>query len=196
MPATTSGKKSKVPQDHKKKPNGFGKKQTFTVTVPSGNQVELKRPGLQGLIKAGILESFDQLTAIVQGEVIPKAEGKPVVNSDMVKEIARDPQKLRDVTDMMDRVVKYVVSDPKLYDPIKLDDDLKPILDDDGKTIPVIDDEDRRDDVAYIDWVSDEDKGFIMNFAMGGSEDLNRFREESEAALANVPDGESAADPS
>lgn len=182
MPATTSKKNAKNPQDHKKKAS-FGKRQTFPLTVPSGAEIEVTRPGLQGLIKAGILESFDSLTAIVQGEVIPKAEGQPVIDVSTVRALTKDPEKVKSITDMMDKIVMYVVADPKLVKPVKIDDD--------GNEVDLTDEE-RDPDVAYIDYVDDNDKGFIMNYAMGGSQDLHRFREESEAIVAGVPDGESA----
>lgn len=187
MPATTQKKTAKQPQDHKPKTKGgFGKRRLIPITLPSGSEIMVIRPGVQGLVKAGILDSFDQLTAIVSGEVIPRAEGAPAPKID-AKTLVQDPEKLKQATEMMDKIVMFIVQEPKVISPIKLGDDGKPVLDADGKPVELTDEE-RDPDAAYIDYVEDEDKAYIMNFALGGSSDLQRFREESEAALAGVSD--------
>lgn len=188
MPATpTADKAKKKPQDRKPKQNAFGRKQVFDLEVPSGSVIKVTRPGLQGLIKAGIVDSFDQLTAIVQGETIPKAEGRPTVDvQKIVKETKDDPERIGKMMEMMDKIVQHVVVEPRLHDTPVLSDEDKA----EGKTIDDI----RDPELAYLDYVDDQDKAFIMTVAMGGSTDLERFRAESEAALGSVPAGEAAAD--
>ena len=189
MPATPS--KAKKPSDHKTKKSvtpGFGRRAVFSLDLPSGYTVQVKRPGVNGLVKAGILESLDSLTSIVQGETIPKAEGKPEVD---VKKIMQDPEQLQAMLSMMDKIVCFVVVEPKLSP--------KPtVLDAEGKTIEDPTDEQldelRSDDEQYVDLVDDEDKTYIMNFALGGAKDLATFRQATQEALASAHDGEAARD--
>lgn len=190
MPATPS--KAKKPSDYKtKKSNvqpGFGRRAVFSLDLPSGYTVQVKRPGVNGLVKAGILESLDSLTSIVQGETIPKAEGKPEVD---VKKIMQDPEQLQAMLEMMDKIVCFVVVEPKLS--------LKPtVLDAEGKNVEDPTDEQldamRSDEEQYVDLVDDEDKTYIMNFALGGAKDLATFRQATKEALASAHDGEATRD--
>ncbi len=197
MPATdetkTTTKAAKKPQDRKpssKAKAGFGKKVTHMLDLPSGYTVEVKRPGVQGLMKAGILESLDSLTSIVQGETIPKAEGKPKTD---IQKVMENPEQLKSMLGMLDKIVLFVTVSPKLSP--------KPIVhaDPTDENSPIIDDPTheqldavRDDDLAYVDLVDDDDKTFIMNFALGGSKDLSTFREATEEAVAGSLDGEAA----
>lgn len=184
----TTPKTAKKPQDRKPKSNSFGRKNVDDVEVPSGAVIKVIRPGLQGLIKAEIIDSFDQLTTIVQGETIPKAEGRPTVDvAKVVEETKNDPERIGKMLEMMDRIVKYVVVEPKLHEVPVLTEEQRA----EGLTI-----EDVRDpELAYIDYVDDEDKAFIMQLAMGGSSDLERFRAESAQAMGSIQPLEAAADP-
>jgi hypothetical protein len=189
MPATP--KEAKKPSDRKskKKPQpGFGRRAVYDLDLPSGFTVQVKRPGVQGLTKAGVLESLDSLTSIVQGEVIPKAEGKPEVD---IKKIMADPEQLNSMLEMMDKIVVFCVVEPKLSP--------KPIVKDaDGEIVAEPTDEqldaERDEDLAYVDLVDDEDKTYIMNFALGGAKDLATFRQATKEALASARDGEAAPD--
>lgn len=197
MPATPSTKKksTSIPKvaEHQK----YGKKawgnQLIDLEVPSGELVQVRRPGMQGLIKAGVLHSMDALTGIVQSETIPKAEGKPEVDA---QALMKDPDKLALVLDQVDKILLYCVVQPKLVEPFRLDEDDKDgfARDDAGNRIdlPL---EEREPDIIYTDYVDIDDKMFIMNFALGGSRDLEAFREESKKALGGIPAGEAAEKP-
>jgi hypothetical protein len=182
MPATPP--KAKKPQDKKPK-SSFGKKIAYPVRLPSGSTIEVLRPGVQGLTKAGIIDSFDQLTAIVQMETLPKAEGRPTTDvSKTAREVSKDATKVQEMLDIMDRVCLYVVVSPKLHPtPVLTEDDKLA-----GKTIDDITDP----ELAYIDYVDDEDKAFIMNVAMGGTTDLATFRAQSKEVMGDVSGGEAA----
>lgn len=196
MPATP-----KVPQDHKKKStkaksskpkptevktSGWGQQSTGDLLeLPSGNVVRCLRPGVQGLIKAGVLESLDALTGIVQSETIPKAEGKPVVDA---QKILEDPKRLTSMLEMMDNVVIAVVTEPRVWP---------------TPVVPAADAEngvlahDLRDpDKAYIDLIDPDDKTFIMNYAFGGSRDLTDFREATQEIVASIHNGQTDGDSS
>jgi hypothetical protein len=175
MPATPP--KAKKPQDKKPK-SSFGKRQAYPIRLPSGSQIEVLRPGVQGLTKAGVIESFDSLTMIVQGETLPKAQGMPVVDvQKATREAGADPKKVQEMLDIMDRICMYVVVTPKLHPTPVLTEEQKA----DGKTIDDITDP----ELAYIDYVDAEDKAFIMNVAMGGTTDLAAFRTQSKEAVGD-----------
>lgn len=199
MPSSPA--KAKKPQDHKA---GFGKKSTHRVELPSGNTVTLERPGIEGLVRAGILESFDALTSIVQGETIPKAEGRQVAD---LKATVGDIDNVKTMTEILNKITIHVVAEPKLSWPYlqETDEDDEPVVDAAGLPVWVKDDkgqpvyltdEQRDEDAFYIDYVDIEDKTFIMNFAVGGSSDLQRFRESTQEALGSVRDGEAASETS
>jgi hypothetical protein len=133
--------------------------------TPSGNLVQVKRVGIKGLIKAGVLESVDTLTALVTSETIPKAEGRRTISAE---EVVNDPKKLDDMLEMVDKIVSTVVNQPKFAP--------RPAPDEEGNTV-------YEPGVAYLDLVPIEDKMFIVNYVVGGTADLEGFREESKAAL-------------
>lgn len=199
MPATPS--KAKKPSDHQKtkKNTGYGsgwKSPFHDLDLPSGERCQVKRPGVQGLIKAGVLQSMDALTAIVQTEVIPRAEGKPVTAAET---IMKDPAKFTEMLETVDKIVLHVVTQPKLLsDKVAvMDEDDIQVIDADGKPLfRDITDEERDPEAVYIDYVDLMDRMYIMNFAVGGSADLVDFREKAQNAVGGVPAGEAAADAS
>lgn len=195
MPSNTSSKKTaktvdKLPKG--KKGYGQGWKNAakdsgpIEFETPSGTTCLVRRVGLNGLIKAGILESMDSLTSIVNQEVIPAAEGKPTVD---VSAVLSDSKKFQDMIDMIDKITVYAVAEPKLH-PVpkteKLGSDNMPITEG-GKPVMVeVESEDRvwteldSDgdvvDIIYVDQIDLGDKTAIMNFVMGASQDLAAFR--------------------
>lgn len=215
MPAAkkTTGPKTtdKLPDKKKGYGQGWGKTQRYDLETPSGALCEVKRPGVNGLIKAGILDSLDSLSAMVSQEVIPNAEGKPKIDAQAV---LNNPQQFQDMLDMLDKITIHCVTQPKIQAvPYEQTPELMPqnVLGDDGeptgetvlvptgkmidlvvdgKKVPL--DEDAREDGFYIDQVELEDKTFIMNFVMGGQADVAAFREESALALAGIQSGEAA----
>lgn len=199
MPSSTP----KKPQDRKPKTLKYGKSwktNLVDLELPSGETCQVRRPGVQGLIKAGVLHSLDSLTSIVQTETIPKAEGKPPQTD--VSALINDPEKFGEMMEQVDKIVIHVVTQPKVHThmrPVrelvdedldlwenKLDADEKPVLEE-------IPDDERDPELVYVDYIDSMDKMFIMSFAVGGSADLQRFRQESEAIVGSLPPGEADA---
>lgn len=135
--------------------------------LPSGQLCLVRRIPLQELVKRGIIDDFDSLTEIVQTKhVDPKSKVKaprdrmPKRNpKDDVANIIADPEKLAQVMEVTDKVVMAIVLKPEIK-------------------LPPGEGEERDPNAAYIDWVAEEDKGFLMQFAFGGVRDLERFRAE------------------
>jgi hypothetical protein len=175
---------AKAPQDRQSKGYGIPKSVPEDLLLPSGGLVLARRPGLQGLMKAGILENLDTLTAIVSTETIPKAEGRPTgaeapkVTAEQITESLR----------VMDAIVTHCVIQPPLH-AVPTQDDLI-AYNEAHPAEPKIDVEALRDpDLTYVDEVEIEDKTFITQFAMGGTRDLERFRAQSPLAVGSVPAG-------
>lgn len=120
--------------------------------------------GPQKLIQMGILDSFDTLTEIVQLEHVPSATGQAPRLAESTSELAEAAKALSGKTGalnsllgVMDQVVCAVVVEPKVF-PVPGDD------------------EERDPEQLYIDEVDLEDKTCIMQFTMGGTRSLERFR--------------------
>lgn len=164
----TKAKKPSSVQDFKKKA-----RTTTELDLPSGAAILAK--GVSGMgvfLKSGIIPN--SLLSIIQ-EAIDKG-----VEPDMDKllqpqengEIA--PEALSDMLTLIDNItVKCWVLPPT--------------------AIPPEDEADRKDDVLYTDEIDDNDKLFVFQWAIGGSPDLQRFREEQDASMDRLRSGQGMA---
>lgn len=149
------------------------------VTLPSGNLALVKRPGMEAFLLEGLIP--DSLMGIVQ-EAINTGKGVPPAK---MQEIISDPKKVDAMFDAMDRILCRVVVEPAVVWHKRE----KPDGSGDLEVIP----EDERDPDTYIytDEVFFDDKSFLFNYAVGGTRDLERFREETESTVASLQPGES-----
>jgi hypothetical protein len=158
------------PQNDKYAPThwGSGGEQYIDLTVPSGQLCQVRRPGVEGLLKAGILHNLDMLTPLIaKQQAVVEGKAKPdSVEADLA-ELAKDPEKVFEMMHLLDRVVTYVVVQPTI--------EMTPN-----------DPTSRDNSKIYADMVELDDKLYILNYAVGGSKDLERFREESDATLGGV----------
>lgn len=133
--------------------------------TPSGQLCQVRRPGVEGLVKAGVLHDLDSLTAIVDGHVkTAKGSKVPEIN---VASLMHDQKSLDNVLHVADRVLCYTVVQPKIQ-------------------MTPNDVTSRVSGVIYADMVDLEDKMFILNYAVGGTRDFERFRREQNDALRGV----------
>jgi hypothetical protein len=132
------------------------------LTTPSGQTCLVRRPGLQGLMKAGVLHNLDLLSSIVD-EKHMKRVGKGAKKSQEkeldVQSIMNDQHAIDEVLHVMDRVVTHCVVQPQV---LMTPNDIT----------------NRNPDVIYADMIDLQDKVFIFNFVVGGSRDIARFRRE------------------
>lgn len=140
--------------------------------LPSGNTCLAIRPGPQGLIKMGLLDSLDQLTGLVQREHIDSKDPKKQLQA-AVNTMAANPKDLVEGLEMVDKAIAHIVKEPKVW----LDE-----YEEDGVT-PLPRDPER----IYTDEVDLEDKMFIFQWAVGGTADLAAFRKESAELMGNIP---------
>lgn len=164
----------------------WGQEVTIDLTVPSGQLCLVRRPGVTGLIKAGILDSLDSLTGIVQTEHIDRVEnekkGLPAVTPEQIKELQSNKQKLLEALELMDKVLAYVVIQPALFLPYLRDEEDKAYV----EPLTPLPDDKRVPGRAYVDMVDIMDKVFVFQFVVGGVSDLERFREEFGESLAGL----------
>lgn len=94
------------------------------LTLPSGATCQARRPGAQGLIEAGLLDSFDELTSLVQTKHIEPNTPKGIAARDKITEddkeaatkaLLADPEKLGTAFSLIDRLIAYVVTQPKVW---------------------------------------------------------------------------------
>jgi hypothetical protein len=145
---------------------------TFELELPSlrdpndpeseHNMCLARRPGVQGLIKIGVLDSLDSLTSLVKTEHfdrVDKEMGHRVQAQQAMDLLGRQSDLLKAMV-LMDKIVSYCVIEPKVQ-------------------MPPEDDGERDPEVLYTDQIDQDDKNFIMQWAVGGTRDLDSFRKES-----------------
>lgn len=144
----------------------------YDVKLPSGHTAKVRRPGTQGLIAIGVLDNLDTLVGLAQNT--GTEGGKMPTKEDLETALA-----------VVDKVVEYCVIEPATVRPVRRDANGKPALDAEGAETPLTDDE-RAEDVVYTDEIPLDNRMFILNFCIGGSADLEAFREESAKALGDM----------
>lgn len=164
-----------VSADDKYAATKWGGERTVDLEVPSGQLCLARRPGLNGLLKAGVLHDIDPLLPLVDDHVA-RVEGRQKTEEEMERdqnkqlmEIFKDPSKFETIEHMIDRVVCYVVIKPEI--------EMSP---NDITT--------RKPDVIYADMVDLMDKMFILDWCLGGAADVASFREKFSETLGNLVD--------
>lgn len=140
------------------------------LTVPSGQTCLVKRPGVQGLMAAGVLHNLDRLTALVDEQHVRRVKGQP--SQVDVQSLMNDPEQIAHVLHTVDRIVSHVVVQP----PVEMAPN---------------DITSRKAGQIYTDMVEIEDKMFIFQFVVGGTRDLETFRlqlAESVGSVESEPD--------
>lgn len=122
-------------------------------------RVELQTMVLQGAVPNALMEVVSAALEKGQKSDIPKMMG--------VEEGKIDLDMVNDMYEMVNAVVVQVFVEPKCYPVPEAEDD-------------------RDDDLLYVDEVDDTDKMFLFQWASGGTSDLERFREEADADMASL----------
>jgi hypothetical protein len=132
---------------------------------------------MEAFITAGIIPN--SLLGIITKQ-LETAKGGSEPDLSEVEEMFQDPSKFQDVLDLVDNVLLYCVVMPKVM-PVSHRDEIMAREDatDEEKKIAV-------SMFLYPDMVDLEDKFFIFNYAVGGTRDLERFRTELAANVADV----------
>lgn len=145
--------------------SSWKRKNEPTLTLPSGNVVEVHNPGLKTFLVNGSIPN--SLMTLADSAL---KKGQPLEQADMEKLIS-DPQKIADMLKMVDVIAMGVVTNPRIH----------PIPESGA---------DRDEETLYVDEVDDEDKLFIFQWATGGTRDLERFRTELARDVAALSPGD------
>jgi hypothetical protein len=146
---------------------GLGRASSTTdLLLPSGNTCLVTRPGVQGLIKMGVLDSLDSLTSIVQKDHLDTNDPKKMQAA--VSEFAKRPADLLEGMRIIDKTVCAVIVNPHVE-------------------MPPESDQDRDGQVIYADDVDEDDKMFIFQFVVGGTRDIESFRAQRAELLGGLP---------
>jgi hypothetical protein len=148
----------KAPTDHQQPtPASSWKKAGAVLTLPSGNTMRLKNPGImelahQGLIPNALMSYI--MDSVTKGST--ELTGEDIMSDANVK--------VEDMFDMMANAIMMMAVDPQVY--------------------PVPEEGQARDDnLLYIDEIDEQDKLFIWQWATGGTADVEQFRQESTGVL-------------
>lgn len=138
------------------------RKQGQMQELPSGLFVKLRRVELQTMIMQGAVPN--PLMEIV-GEALEKGQKADIASMVGVEEGKIDLDMVNDMYEMVNAVVVACFVEPEV--------------------LPLPEDEDDRDDeLLYVDEIDDTDKMFIFQWASGGTSDLVQFRKEADADMA------------
>lgn len=138
---------------------------------PSGQTCLVRRPGIQGLLNAGVLHDMDPLVSMV-GDHANRVLGRED-EIKLTKAILADDSRMQSLLHMVDRVVCHTVIKPRV---VMTPNDVTR----------------RQEGVIYCDMIDLEDRMFIMQYSVGGSADVANFRSELSETLGSMDDESSA----
>lgn len=124
--------------------------------LPSGKVVRIITPGMQEFLRAELIPN-DLLPIVMRAT---NGQG----SDDELKAIQDDPTAILKMADAMDKIFIHCVVEPKFSMPPA-----------DGS---------REKGVAYVDRVELQDKTFVFQAAVGGTRDLESFRQQQVKGVA------------
>lgn len=172
----------------------WGQLEYVDLTLPSGQLCQVRPAGVQAMIGAGVIESADTLTSLVSEKHIKRVAGRGKSNAGKptappkpdeidTQSLMKDPKNLQKVFKVVDRISAFMVVQPDLQIPVRMEPDPK----NPGETLEfALTHEERKPGVVYTDVVDLMDKMFIFQYAVGGSTDVEAFREQFSAGLGGV----------
>lgn len=137
-------------------------RQGIELEVPSGNVALVRRVGMQAFLRKGMIPNSLR-------ELAFRAIRSGTVPEMTVAEM--NEVQIQELLEMIDGVVVYSVVEPAVA-PVPADED------------------DRDDDILYVDEIDLDDKMFVFQFACGGTTDLGSFRAQSPGSLDGLPGGQ------
>lgn len=144
----------------------------FDLTVPSGNVCKVRASGGMAMfMQKGMIPN--SLMPIIKEHMNDSRDLQATAG-----DVLDNPELLENMMELADNVVMHVVMLPEIQ-PI-------PMVPDGNGGETVVPQEQRNPAVLYVDEVDMNDKMFIFQWAMGGTKDVERFREEQAASLADL----------
>jgi hypothetical protein len=161
----------------------FKKNKYPTVELPSGAMVRVRRPGMEKFLAAGFLP--EPMAKQVRQQINNRT-GR-VQDMDMLKDPSNE--EIEAMLRVMDRVSAYCFVEPALHwheRPVKNANGQ-----DDVEEIPLAE---RDPELLYTDEVDLVDKQFVFQYAVGGTSDLDQFRESTSTLVEAIQPGEGVVD--
>ena len=158
--------------------------------LPSGNTALVKRPGLPQMLASKLFP--DSLTAIAQ-KAVDSGKGRAAsskTTDKMLASVMADESKLADLFDTFDKAAAMVVQEPIcMYHMQKGEDGKMVSMSEEDRITAAVAKNLDPDDVIWTDEVDLEDKMFIFQFCVGGTADLESFREQLSESVESLERG-------
>jgi len=160
------------------------------VPLPSGMVAKLRRVDLQTMILSGNVHN--PLMSVV-GEALEKGKGADIGKLTGMDDGEIDLDAVKDMFEMVNHVIVNCFVEPKVHpmpepDPEDLED-LDEEDEDYEEQVARLVAEEMDDDKLYVDEVDAEDKMFIFQWCIGGTDDVASFRAEARADMDAVAKG-------
>lgn len=153
------------------------------LVLPSENVARVRQISPQAFITSGIIP--DPLTGLIR-QAIHSKQGLP---PSKLEKMTEDPEQLVAAMEMFDRVLVYVVIEPTVQMPPVCSEcgeyDTKMTH---GSSTHIYREGPRDPEVLYADMVDMEDKIFIFQWCLGGTRDLEQFREQLRTGVGALSD--------
>ncbi|MGX9924104.1 DUF7391 family protein [Streptomyces sp. NPDC002248] len=143
-------------------PKEWKKNQSIPMELPSGNYLRIRRMSMQTLMATGKMPN--RLMSIMKSAV---DKGQGIDENKLAGEAIDDPKLLQDMVKFYDDLTMMMAVEPVIH------------------PVPPTE-QDRADDLLYVDEIDDEDKAFLFQYISGGVTDAESFRQQSQADLAAV----------
>jgi hypothetical protein len=166
--------------------SAWGATQFSDLTVPSGQLCQVRLPGVQNLIAAGVIDNVDTLTTLVDKKHLKRVQGKAkeeaAANGQLMPDgtvidpeaVLKDPENLTRVFSLVDKVVTYMVVQPTILPTPEDAHDRLTV----EKVIEL--------GQVYVDMIDLADKMYIFQYSVGGGTDLERFRKQFATGVGSV----------
>lgn len=173
------------------------------VQLPSGNVARCRRISPQAFLGGGHMP--DPLSAIVRKAIHTNQGNNPAALEKELSKIADDPETLVSALEMFDRVLTFVMVEPQVQMPPPCDVPTPTGLCGEYANTEVhknphqsgmhaYHEGERDPNVLYADVVDMEDKMFLFQWALAGTGDAAKFREELDGTVESLSNSKDVQD--
>lgn len=154
---------------------------TGPMKMPSGKTALVRMPGMGVFLKAGMVPN--SLQPIITDAI---AKGKKPELGKLEEQAETNPELILDIFKLVNDVTVYCVVKPEVLTNLFTDQDVREGRCEEENVGQEIPPKFRDPEALYVDEVDDEDKMFIFQAVIGGTRDVERFREELESDVEPV----------
>lgn len=171
-------------------------RQPVHVVLPSGHVCKAVNKGMDAFLKAGKIPNA--LMPIIRA-ALAEGEGRRAKPKDIGKDALDNPEVLSAAVELADTITCECVTEPVIRPvPMRMKSELEneenPEAPENWEPVPLaerdFDDDQYPNGFLWVDEADLNDKIFIMNWVMGGTQDVERFREELADVVDDIQSGE------